>query len=98
MAKPSDTRAAFEIFQINKWGLTEPEVLILETLANLPRREWIGVEQLGSRSGGLTKDAIQRVHEPFLVRRGLVNISKRGRQISRAGREIVEEYIEGDWV
>lgn len=98
IAKANDVKDAFEVAGINKWGLTETELSILIVLSKLRRSQWIGVEQLGSRCGGITKDSILAVHEPFLTRNAYIDVSSRGRKITREGRAIVKLHEEGRWL
>jgi len=80
---------AFKSMGIDKTGLTQTEVKILIKLyySKAP----IGLENLAIISNESSKTILQTI-EPFLIRRGLIVRTSKGRSITEEGGRYLEEY------
>lgn len=74
------TKQALSFLGINEDGLTKTDLLLLKKIVELFNGGPVGVETLASLLGE-DKDTIESVYEPFLMRKGYLEKTARGRQI-----------------
>ena len=74
------TKQALSFLGINEDGLTKTDLLLLKKIVELFNGGPVGVETLASLLGE-DKDTIESVYEPFLMRKGYLEKTVRGRQI-----------------
>ncbi|MCL5876003.1 MAG: Holliday junction branch migration DNA helicase RuvB [Candidatus Dependentiae bacterium] len=74
------TKQALSFLGINEDGLTKTDLLLLKKIVELFNGGPVGVETLASLLGE-DKDTIENVYEPFLMRKGYLEKTARGRQI-----------------
>ncbi len=74
------TRQALAFLGINDDGLTQTDMLLLKKIVELFNGGPVGVETLASLLGE-DKETIEMVYEPFLMRKGYLEKTARGRQI-----------------
>lgn len=80
--------ATFNIMGVDKTGLLDTDIKILKCLyqSGIP----IGVETLGVITNE-SEDTIQKRHEPYLIQRGLIIRTGRGRMITQKGIEYLRD-------
>ena len=74
------TRAALTFLGIDDDGLTKTDILLLKKIIEHFNGGPVGLETLASLLGE-DKETIEMVHEPFLMRKGYLEKTPRGRQI-----------------
>jgi Holliday junction DNA helicase RuvB len=74
------THEALQFLGINKEGLTKIDILLLRTIVEQFNGGPVGLETLASVIGE-DKDTIEAVYEPFLLQKGYLEKTARGRQI-----------------
>ncbi len=74
------TKQALAFLGINEDGLTKMDLLLLKKIVELFNGGPVGLETLASLFGE-DKDTIEAVYEPFLMRKGYLEKTARGRQI-----------------
>ncbi|MFW6189216.1 MAG: Holliday junction branch migration DNA helicase RuvB [Planctomycetota bacterium] len=79
---------------VDSKGLAEMDRRILLTLARNGTRP-VGLKTI-SAVVGEKEDTIQDVYEPFLIRHGFLERTARGRVITEAGLEVIEDYVTDD--
>lgn len=78
---------AFDSMGIDKTGLNKIDLTILKTLYNLDKP--LGLENLSIITNESTK-ALSQTTEPYLIRRGFIIRTGKGRQITAEGRNYLE--------
>ncbi len=76
-------RAAMGLLEVDESGLDEMDLAILRTLVEKYGGRPVGVGTLAV-SVGEEPDTIEEVYEPFLIQRGLINRTPRGREATAA--------------
>lgn len=88
-------RAAFSLFKIDDTGLTEVDIKILKALYK--SIDPLGVDNMAIIANE-SKQAISETIEPYLIQRGLITRTPRGRTITNSGKQylIKEGHIDID--
>jgi Holliday junction DNA helicase RuvB len=79
---------AFKVMGIDDTGLTDVEIKILKTLMN--SKGPIGLDNLSIVTNESPKAITQSI-EPFLIRRGLMLRTGKGRELTEGGRKYLED-------
>ncbi len=80
------TEKAFEILNIDKEGLDSLDRKILTTIINNFEGGPVGIKTLASAVNE-EKDTIEDVYEPYLIREGFLEITSRGRRVTKKAYE-----------
>lgn len=75
-----------DLLGINKYGLSDLDMKYLKCLAD--NRKATGLETLAMMTG-TTKGSVEKVIEPYMIKKGYVHKGPRGRIITQAGMDIV---------
>ncbi len=75
---------ALELMEVDELGLDKNDRRILETLIHKFNGQPVGLTTLAAATGE-EEDTITDVHEPFLIRLGLITKTPKGRQATEAG-------------
>ncbi|MEY4994049.1 MAG: hypothetical protein RIS82_1171 [Actinomycetota bacterium] len=78
------TKAALELYEVDRLGLDRLDRSLLETLGIKFEMKPVGLSTLAAAIGE-EADTIESVVEPFLVRQGLISRTAKGRVITAAG-------------
>lgn len=81
--------SAFDLMDINKYGLTHSDMVYLEYLASA--RKAVGVDTL-STALGTDRVSLESTIEPYLITKKLIIKGARGRSITQKGINIVKEF------
>lgn len=80
ITNPALVEKALHFLGIDEEGLTKVDYLILEKIVTIFNGGPVGLETIASMVGE-DKDTIELVYEPFLMRKGYIEKTPRGRQI-----------------
>lgn len=83
---------ALDLAQIAPLGLDSGDLAMMDTLVNRYEGKPVGVRTLAACMG-MAATVIESVHEPFLTRLGLVDITPKGRMATRAGTRYVDNVL-----
>lgn len=84
---------ALDLAQIAPLGLDVGDLAMMDTLVNRYEGKPVGVRTLAACMG-MKNTVIESVHEPFLTRLGLVDITPKGRMATMAGIQYVGRVIQ----
>lgn len=82
-------RKCFELLEINDCGLDKADIQILEALKKAPNGKAIGLETLAHIIGE-DSQTIEDMYEPYLLNKGYIAKTARGRVITDKGLEILK--------
>ena len=84
---------ALDLARIAPLGLDNDDLRMMDTLVNRYEGKPVGVRTLAACLG-LKDTVIENIHEPFLTRLGLVDITPKGRQATMQGIQYVGKVIQ----
>jgi len=93
--------ATFDLMSVDDTGLTAVDIKILKTLYAI--KEPVGIDNL-SITVNESKQGISETIEPYLIQRGFITRTSRGRTLTESGREYlilkghIDEGDDEDWV
>lgn len=82
-------KKCFELLEINNYGLDKADIQILEALKKSPNGKAIGLETL-AHIVGEDSQTIEDMYEPYLLNKGYIAKTARGRVITEKGIEILD--------
>lgn len=82
-------KRCFELLEINSHGLDKADIQILEALKKSPSGKAIGLETLAHIIGE-DSQTIEDMYEPYLLNKGYISKTARGRIITEKGLEILK--------
>jgi holliday junction DNA helicase RuvB len=93
-ATSSLIKNALSEMKIDEEGLTSTDLLLLKLLIEKYHGGPVGVETLAALAGE-ERETIEEVYEPFLIRKGLLERTPRGRQIPRGALPHLQKKLAG---
>lgn len=82
-------KKCFELLEINNYGLDKADIQILDALKKSPSGKAIGLETL-AHIVGEDSQTIEDMYEPYLLNKGYIAKTARGRVITEKGLEILD--------